>query len=296
MAIALTLAASVMYAAGAVLQQRVAEDSPDAGPTHIVSARALLSSGVWWAGMVAFVAGNVLQLFALAHGSLVFVESLLATTLVFALPRAAWWRKRPLQRSEWIAVLATSAAIGGLLFVGRPAEGRPEAAVSEWALVFIVSGAVILMAWIATLRFPRGVRAALLGAAGGIAFGVADALTRTIAPGIGHSLWRVLESWQLYGALAAGLVGVATTQFAFHLADLSASYPSINVLEPITGAAIGIALFDERLLATPWRLTVDIVAACVIVGGVVRLAGSPTMTGSSAIGGPQRPERVSGEA
>ncbi|MFN2613978.1 MAG: DMT family transporter, partial [Actinomycetota bacterium] len=278
-AIFLTLAAALMYGVAAVLQQRIAERAPEIGRSRLIDLRFVLRDRIWRAGTAAFVAGNVLQAIAFDYGSLVVVEALLATSLLFALPLASLWAKRPLRAREWVAVVVTTGGLAGFLMTAHPLDGHPRASLDAWALVFIATGGAIAATWLTAVILPSGARAALLGIGAGIAFGVADALTKVFVPMFDTQGLGVLTHWPIYASLLAGAIGVAAAQFAYHAASLSASFPSLNVLEPVTGALIGLALFGERLYTNAWRLGADVIFVMMVIAGVVVLARSPVVTG-----------------
>lgn len=87
LSVLLSLVSAVAYAAGAILQERVAADTP-ARPY------APLHHGVWWAAVALNGVGALLHVVALAYGPLSLVQPLGALTIVFALPMAAVFVRR----------------------------------------------------------------------------------------------------------------------------------------------------------------------------------------------------------
>ena len=79
---------------------------------------------IWLAGTAGDTLGYVAQAIALALGSLVLVQPLLATSLLFALPLGAWWAGRRLRRSDGVWALVLTAALGVFLVSGQPHRGR----------------------------------------------------------------------------------------------------------------------------------------------------------------------------
>ena len=82
---------------------------------------------VWLIGMAADGLGYVAQAIALALGSLVLVQPLLATSLLFALPLGAWWGKRRLHRSDGLWAIALTAGLAVFLVAGNPTAGVDSA-------------------------------------------------------------------------------------------------------------------------------------------------------------------------
>ncbi|RST05700.1 DMT family transporter, partial [Streptomyces sp. WAC05374] len=78
LSVLLSLVSAVAYAAGAIVQERVAADAVPA-----------VSSPAWWVAVLLNGVGGVLHVVALAYGPLSLVQPLGALTIVFALPMAA---------------------------------------------------------------------------------------------------------------------------------------------------------------------------------------------------------------
>lgn len=89
LAAALALLAAVVLAVGSVAQQRSASLVPDASARGFRLVRALSRRPLWWLGIGGDLGGYVLQAAALAVGSLLLVQPLLVTSLLFALPLGA---------------------------------------------------------------------------------------------------------------------------------------------------------------------------------------------------------------
>src|SRR3954447_9586118 len=83
LAVALALAAAALFAVAAAAQQRSAAAVP-----------------LWWGGTLADGGRYVGQAAALGLGSLLLVQPLLVTSLLFALPLGARWAGRRLGRAE----------------------------------------------------------------------------------------------------------------------------------------------------------------------------------------------------
>ncbi|MGE0027860.1 MAG: DMT family transporter, partial [Thermoleophilia bacterium] len=92
------LGAAVLFALASVLQQRAASEVSDADAHGTGLIRKLVRRPLWLAGTATDTLGYVAQAAALGLGSLVLVQPLLATYLLFALPLGAWMAKRRLGR------------------------------------------------------------------------------------------------------------------------------------------------------------------------------------------------------
>src|SRR3954447_6312612 len=100
LAVALALAAAALFAVAAAAQQCSAAAVPDDRSSQLVLT--LVRRPLWWVGTLADVGGYVAQAAALGLGSLLLVQPLLVTGLLFALPLGARWAGRSLGRAELV--------------------------------------------------------------------------------------------------------------------------------------------------------------------------------------------------
>src|SRR5690606_37628386 len=109
----LALAAAFFMAVGDVIHQRSARGVTDEPIGHLELFGRLLRDGRWWVGSGTAAAGFVLQAAALGLGSVLLVQALLVTSLLFALPISARLSHRRVTRWEllWAAVLAGAVAV-----------------------------------------------------------------------------------------------------------------------------------------------------------------------------------------
>jgi len=84
------LLAALFLAIGIVVRQRATMDVPEEQGVSAVMVLTLLRRPLWWGGTAAAIAGFVFQALALAYGSLLLVQPILVSALLFALPIAAW--------------------------------------------------------------------------------------------------------------------------------------------------------------------------------------------------------------
>src|SRR5205807_8952991 len=94
-----------------VFQQRSAAAAPHEHSMRVSLLVHLVRQPAWVGGVVADVLGYVLQFLALDRGSLVLVQPLLVSGLLFALPLGAALSRRRLRRRDW---LGSAALVVGL--------------------------------------------------------------------------------------------------------------------------------------------------------------------------------------
>lgn len=91
MPVILALLSAMAFATASVLQQRAARDVPESLAMRPGLLWRLVRSPMWLAGTVADLSGFGLQALALGLGSLIVVQPVLCTGLLFALPIGAAW-------------------------------------------------------------------------------------------------------------------------------------------------------------------------------------------------------------
>lgn len=292
LAVALSLATALCFAAGYVLQYHEAHQAPDRlflSPRMLVE---LARHRVWVAGIVVMMVGNGLQAAALAVGSLAVIEPILCTALLFALPLSAAWRREKLSRHDWTGALAVCLGLGLLLGVGSPSIGRPTMPQSEWVLVTLAAwGAALGCVAVAKRCSAAAPRAAFIGGAAGILAGLQDALTRFCLHGMSaHGFFSLGVAWQPYVVVVTGVYSVALMQSAYKAGPLTAALPTIAVGEPVVGMLIGIIALNEHLNASSAALAFESIGAIVMVAGTWTLCRSPLVLGRN------HPARIAQEA
>ena len=120
----LALLAAVFLAIGIVVRQRATMDVPPEYGVSSVMFLTLLRRPLWWAGTAAAVAGYVFQALALANGSLLLVQPILVSALLFALPMSARLAHRRVTRGEWAVGDAADRRAGGVRRVGEDPSRR----------------------------------------------------------------------------------------------------------------------------------------------------------------------------
>jgi len=293
MVLLLAFAASLCFAAAYVLQYHEAHEAPRGlflSPRLLVE---LAKHKIWVGGIAAMIVGDLLQAAALGKGSLAVVEPVLTTSLLFALPISAAWRRERLRPVEWAGAVMVSAGLGLLLGVGSPTTGASDMPMFQWILVTLAAWGFSLALVSAGLRLPSpSHRAALIGAAAGVLFGLQDALTRYCLHWIDKDFMHLVVSWQPYVLIVTALYGLTLTQSAYEAGSLSAALPPMAVGEPVIGILIGMVALDETfatsLTALPW----EAFGAVVMVVGAWLLARSPLVCGPSGPGPGEQLHRV----
>ncbi len=115
-----------------------------------------------------------------AVGSLLLVQPLLVTTLLFALPMAARVAHRRLTEQEWrwAGLLAVSLIV--FVVMGEPTAGRDAPSFRAWIPTIVVVVPLVAACVFAAGGLPHGTRRSLvLAVAAGVLLGVSAPLTKT---------------------------------------------------------------------------------------------------------------------
>jgi drug/metabolite transporter (DMT)-like permease len=273
MAVLLALLAAVGYAVASVLQHHAARDEPDELSLRPGLLWRLIRRPQWLLGTGADMVAFGFQALAIGLGSLVVVQPLLCTGLLFALPLSAAWQGRRLERRDWVAAVALSVALAVFLVVGDPSEGKDFATTRAWVIAAAVIGPVIAVCLVAALRTRHTARAVLLALATALLYSVTAVLTKAAVTELGDGVDVFLTSWEPYVGIALGVGALLVNQSAFQAGELQASLPTLTAAEPIVGSVLGLVMLDELITATgvlEWSAVV--LAALTIVGSVIALS------------------------
>ncbi|AYF76268.1 hypothetical protein D7D52_23315 [Nocardia yunnanensis] len=239
---------AVLFAVSAVAQQRAAADVAEG---DALLAR-LIRNPRWVAGLIGDAGGFGFQVAALALGSVLVVQPILVTALVFALPLAAHYSGRRVTGAMWAQAAALSIALACFLVVGEPTEGVPHAPWHHWVLPLgLLVGVIVAAIAVATTVKVPTLQALLLGSAAGLLFGISAALTQNVTQQFGHSIRTAVTGWELYVLVACGMLGLYVQQRGYQVGPLSASLPAFTVAEPLGAAFLGMTVLEERLRSGP---------------------------------------------
>jgi drug/metabolite transporter (DMT)-like permease len=272
LAAVLALVAALLFAVANVAQQRAASDVPDESAKGIGLIKRLVRKPLWLAGLGGDTGGYIAQAAALGLGSLLLVQPLLVTALLFALPLGAWWAGRKLRRADWIWAIVLSLALAIFVVAGNPTSGRNRAGLDGW-LAPGITVVVVVAICVGIGAISHGTRrAVLLAIATGVLYGVTAALTKSVVELLTHGIWALLTNWETYALAVAATLGTLLQQSAFQAGGLGASMPTVMVLEPMVAAVLGVIVLEERIRANGlgWVLIVAVVIAMVV--GTVALA------------------------
>lgn len=265
----LAVLASVALNGSYLMQHAGSRSAPELDARRPLSTMLGLLRSRWWlAGAVAGLAGWGLHVAALSQAPLSLVQAFAAGGLALTVPVAARAFGHRLARAELVSM---GMLVAALALLGLGARTTGVGAVPTLALAVSIGiaalGAIALAAWPAGRR-----RAHLLGAAGGVLYGAADAATK--AATMAHGLVSMLTSpWT--GVVILASVG-AFICFQRGL-QVGPAVPVIALMTTATSTVailIGLLAFGEPLGASPGYGALHAVALVAAVAAGLRLAAA----------------------
>ena len=268
----LALLAALFLAIGIVVRQRATIDVPAEHGVSSVMVLTLIRRPLWWAGTAAAVAGFVFQALALANGSLLLVQPILVSALLFALPMSARMAHRRVTRGEWAWALLLTLALAVFVLLAKTRPGDYEASLPSSALVALVCTAAVTACVIVAIRTAGWKRAVLLAVAVGVLFGVVAVLTKLVMHLLVHEGLRyVLTTPVLYLLVVLGIVAVILQQSSFHAGSLQTSVPTMLVLEPVVAVMLGAVVLGEHLTVNGLQAVALTVAIAAMAAATIAL-------------------------
>ncbi len=283
----LALGAAFFIAIGNVMHQRSAHEVTDEPVGHLELFTRLLRDRQWWLGSLVAAVGFGLQAAALGLGSVLLVQALLVTSLLFALPINARATGRPVSRTQWIWAALLAAAVAVIVTVGNPTSGHSRGALEVWTtVVAVLVPALVLCIVGARMLAGRPAAAVLLGLVSGSLWGVFAVLTKGVVERLGNGVWAVLAAPEFYVWAIVAVAATAWQQSSFRAGSLAASLPTMTVAEPVVASALGILVLGETMRPGDRGWLLLMVAIGVMVVATVALARSEATTSADAVAAP----------
>lgn len=270
----LAVASALMVGIGDVIQQRSAQQVTDKPVGTLDLFRRLLRDRQWWTGSLVAAAGFGLQAAALDLGSVVLVQALLVTSLLFALLISARVDHRRITPRQGIWAVLLAAAVAVVVTVGDPQEGTPRGSVHTWTIVALVMGPALILCVIGARMFPGTVGALLLGLMSGSLWGLFSVLTKGVVDELDRGIPALLRLPEVYVWVVVAIAATAWEQSAFRAGPLTASLPAVTVAEPVVGSVLGVTVLGETLRTNGIGLVALGVSVAVMAAATVALAHS----------------------
>jgi hypothetical protein len=274
LAVVFALAGALSYAIASVTQQQAAATMTSGRAFDLALVLRLIRTRRWLVGLIAVIAGFLLQAVALDLGRLLVVEPVFPLGLLLALLLAARADGRSLRPPEWVAGIAVMAGLVVFLIAAEPSGGDRTAPAMSLAATAVGAVVVTVLCWLVSLKRAAHRRALALSVGGGVGAGVTDALTKTVATLVGPLGLGIFGDVRLYLLALVGLLTLTVQQNAYRAAGLAASLPAFVVLEPVVGSLLGLFVYHEGVGDSPVQIVVEVLAVLTAVWGIARLANS----------------------
>ncbi len=281
----LSLLTAFFYSLSNVLELMEAEQVPDEYALNAGLMARLVKKPRWWLGLFSDVLGFVSQAGALALAAVVFVEPILASGILMALFVGAALTHRPVERTDLVAAGVMSGGLAVFLYEVSPtggievAQARPAA---ELGLAFVG----LMLVCIAAARGARGPkRAAFLGVASGISFGMSAVFTKALVHYLGEGVFAWIPHWEPYALAVTAIGGVVIAQSSLQTGALAASVATTEATGPIAAACLGLGLLHERFTVSgPLEWLAVILSIAAMLWAISELArAEERMLGADAI-------------
>jgi hypothetical protein len=217
------------------------------------------------------------RLAVVAHllAAVLYVEPILASSLLIALLLGAIFMRRPVARADWFAALALTVGLAVFLYMVHPEGDRDTGPIGRWLLVGGVALAIIVASTAIATRSTGSRRGALLGIAAGSAFGITALLTKATMHYLGDGLTAPFTHWEPYALVLLAAAAFLLGQSALQTGALGAAVGGIEAMTVLTGAVGGIVVLDERVsMSGPYEIVCVALAAIALLAGILKLAST----------------------
>ena len=279
MSAVLALLSAAVFGVSVALQHGSAAAVPSQHALRIGLLTRLVDQPLWLLGVGASGLAILLQLLALRHGSLVVVQPLLTTYLVFALGLVAWRSGQRLSRREWRAVVAVMAGLGLLLLAAPSGTPGTDAPLRRWLVLVSVVVPLVAASASLALRTTGRARATRLGLATGLVNGLVAVLMKTFAANLTGSGVGAVGDWPFWVLVGVGIPALLLNQTVYQTGYIGTSLPLIAVVDAIFAGVVAVTLFHERIAMGPIESAVVALALAFAASGLWTLARDPLIAG-----------------
>ena len=249
LAIGSALLAALFAAVGIVIRQRAIQREANNSEASGAIVTSWVRQPTWWAGTVGAIGGYVFQALALAHGSLLLVQPLLVSSLLFVLPLGARFSNQHVRARDWGWALLLTAALTVFVLVGQPREGHYRPPVPAWSVALACSVPLVIVCVLAARRTVGRPRAMLLASAVAVLLGMVAVLTKVSTHRLAAHGWHGLLTVPApYLLVVLAVTVTLLQQSAFHAGALQASVPIMLVGEPVVAVLLGVVILGEHLM------------------------------------------------
>jgi hypothetical protein len=133
------------------------------------------------------------------------------------------------------------------LLLAGTGGGEDRATTTAWLVCAAVAVPVLGICIAVAARSVGTRRAVLFAFTAGALFGLTAALTKSSVVLIGNHGFAALTYWEPYALAVLGGLGFVINQRAFQAGSLTASLPTLTIVEPVVAAVVGVTMLDETV-------------------------------------------------
>ncbi|MDQ1636025.1 MAG: hypothetical protein QOJ32_2834 [Frankiaceae bacterium] len=248
-AVGTALAAAILFGWSTALMHAGASSVPQNVGSLLGLVRQCLVQWRWLLGMAASLSGLALHVVALGQGSIVVVQPIVVTGLVFSLLFRSALDRELLPRAVLLRVVLCGAGLALFLATIGDTTGSGHIDTTAVVALLLVGALVAATCWFAASRRESDTSGFLLGVCGGIVFGLIGGVLKAATENSSAGT-PFYANWAAYAVVPLGVVGFLTNQRAYHVAPLTKSLPVLNLLNPAVAVLFGVVAFGERARAS----------------------------------------------
>ena len=282
-AVVLILVSAALQALSNVLQHRAA--TTNRRGKVVADLIRTMKRGLFLIGVAIILVGFALHIAALGIGSIIVVQPVFVTQLIFILPFSALISHTPITRRDATSAIVVTVSIAAFVLVANPSTGQYGGETGPWIAATVGTVAVCLAFIAVGYRFHGVMRAVLIGIAAGLVNGLLAPVMKAVVEVGGDGFGALLGNWLLYAAIAVAILSFAFPLMAFQSGPITASLPIIMTLNPVAATIFGMWLFGERINDSGVALTLVAASVIVMVVGIVVLSRSEAMNSAFDEGG-----------
>lgn len=240
----------------------------------------LVRSHAWFFGWLVNLLAFLVQAAALRLGSVVAVQPLMTTQVLFTMPLASWESKRWPKPLDWLSGLAVCGGVALLMIVDGAAPLTGETDRARVLLISVIAiGAVAVLVAASRFRPSPALAAILLACAAGICFAMTAMFMKLTADDLlDHGIGATARDWVGYTLAASTGVGLALGQLSHAAGPLPWSVSAMNIVNPLASYVVGMVAFRADPPTSPGALAGLAGAGALLVLGVVGLVHSPSLS------------------
>lgn len=281
-ALALALLAAIAGAGAAVFQSRGARSvtPPPSNAARLLLL--LLRKPIWLLGAGLAGVSGAFHAGALSRGSLVEVESIMVTSLLFALALGIVVTDARVSLRDWFGAIATIVGLVMFLLFADPQDGVYTIP-TRTAIIGVFTFAIVMTVLVGCAMRSKtpNVRASLFGASAAVSLGSAAVMLKVIDTNLANhnQVLTFLPALAFLGVCEVG--ALLLQQVAFRQGSLAAALAPFIGGNPLVAGAVGIVVFNERFHHSLGDLLGALAGIGLVVAGIVMLAASPLVAAGS---------------